>query len=194
MAADTLRVGITCYPSVGGSGVLATALGEELAARGHDVHFIAYERPSRLPSDAPRLHFHPVAINQYELFRFPDYTLPLSVRMAEVSRDHRLHGVPGHHPLPHPTPALPAALPPAPAAILARAMLSSPPRPRVVTTLHGTDTTLLGHDAGYAPAIQHALASSDAVTAVSESLKQETQRVLHFDGPIEVLHNFFAPP
>src|SRR2546422_917067 len=90
MAADTLRVGITCYPSVGGSGVLATSLGEDLAARGHDVHFIAYERPFRLPSDAPRLHFHPVAINEYELFRFPDYTLPLSVRMAEVSRDHRL--------------------------------------------------------------------------------------------------------
>ena len=82
MAADTLRVGITCYPSVGGSGVLATALGEDLAARGHDVHFIAYERPFRLPSDAPRLHFYPVAINEYELFRFPDYTLPLSVRMA----------------------------------------------------------------------------------------------------------------
>ena len=80
--ANTLRVGITCYPSVGGSGVLATALGENLAARGHDVHFIAYERPFRLPSDASHLHFHPVAINDYELFRFPDYTLPLSVRMA----------------------------------------------------------------------------------------------------------------
>src|SRR5207244_3158561 len=90
MAADTLRVGITCYPSVGGSGVLATSLGEDLAARGHDVHFIAYERPFRLPSDAPRLHFHPVAINEYELFRFPDYTLPLSLRIAGVRRGHGL--------------------------------------------------------------------------------------------------------
>jgi len=182
MAADTLRVGITCYPSVGGSGVLATALGEDLAARGHDVHFIAYERPFRLPSDAPHLHFHPVAINEYELFRFPDYTLPLSVRMAEVSRDHRLDVLHVHYAVPHAT-----------AAILARAMLPPGQQPRVVTTLHGTDTTLLGRDASYAPAIKHALASSDAVTAVSESLKHETQRVLDFDGPIEVIHNFFAP-
>ena len=182
MAAEPLRVGITCYPSVGGSGVLATTLGEDLAARGHHVHFIAYERPFRLPSDAARLHFHPVAINDYELFRFPDYTLPLSVRMAEVSRDYRLDVLHVHYAVPHAT-----------AAILARAMLPAGQQPRVVTTLHGTDTTLLGRDAGYAPAIQHALASSDAVTAVSESLRCETQRVLGFGGPIEVIHNFFSP-
>ena len=83
---ETLRIGITCYPTVGGSGVLASALGEELAARGHEVHFISYERPFRLPASAPRLHFHAVAINDYELFKYPDYTLPLSVRMAEVRR------------------------------------------------------------------------------------------------------------
>src|SRR5215467_12257630 len=182
MTTETLRIGITCYPSVGGSGVLATALGEELAARGHDVHFISYERPFRLPSDAPRLHFHPVAINEYELFRYPDYTLPLSVRMAEVSREHRLDVLHVHYAVPHAT-----------AAILARAMLPPAQQPRVVTTLHGTDTTLLGHDPGYAPAIKHALTSSDAVTAVSESLKRETQSVLDFDGPIEVIPNFFAP-
>jgi N-acetyl-alpha-D-glucosaminyl L-malate synthase BshA len=179
---DTLRIGITCYPSVGGSGVLATALGEDLAGRGHEVHFISYERPFRLPADRPRLHFHSVEINSYELFRFPDYTLPLSVRMAEVSRDHRLDVLHVHYAVPHAT-----------AAILARSMLPRELQPRVVTTLHGTDTTLLGHDAGYAPAIRHALVSSDAVTAVSEALKRETQRVLDFDGPIEVIHNFFAP-
>ena len=179
---DRLRVGITCYPSVGGSGVLATALGEELAARGHDVHFIAYERPFRLPSDGPRLHFHPVAIHEYELFRHPDYTLPLSVRMAEVTREHRLDVLHVHYAVPHAT-----------AAILARAMLPPGRQPRVVTTLHGTDTTLLGRDPGYAPAIKHALTSSDAVTAVSESLKRETQSVLDFAGPIEVIPNFFAP-
>jgi len=172
---DRLRVGITCYPSVGGSGVLATALGEELAARGHDVHFIAYERPFRLPSDGPRLHFHPVAIHEYELFRHPDYTLPLSVRMAEVTREHRLDVLHVHYAVPHAT-----------AAILARAMLPPGRQPRVVTTLHGTDP-------GYAPAIKHALTSSDAVTAVSESLKRETQSVLDFAGPIEVIPNFFAP-
>ena len=179
---DTLRIGITCYPSVGGSGVLATALGVDLAGRGHEVHFISYERPFRLPADGPRLHFHPVVINDYELFRFPDYTLPLSVRMAEVSRDHRLDVLHVHYAVPHAT-----------AAFLARSMLPREQQPRVVTTLHGTDTTLLGYDPGYAPAIRHALTCSDAVTAVSESLKRETQRVFDFDGSIEVIHNFFAP-
>jgi len=179
---DTLRIGITCYPSVGGSGVLATTLGEELARRGHEVHFISYERPFRLPADGPRLHFHPVVINDYGLFRFPDYTLPLSVRMAEVSRDHRLHVLHVHYAVPHAT-----------AAILARSMLPWEQQPRVVTTLHGTDTTLLGYDPGYAPAIRHALTCSDAITAVSESLKRETQRVFDFGGSIEVIHNFFAP-
>ena len=159
-AGDTLRIGITCYPSVGGSGILATALGEDLAGRGHEVHFICYERPFRLPPDGPRLHFHRVAISDYELFRFPDYTLPLSVRMAEVSREHRLDVLHVHYAVPHAT-----------AAILARSMLSREQQPRVVTTLHGTDTTLLGYDPGYAPAIRHALTCSDAVTAVSESLK-----------------------
>ena len=181
-AGETLRIGITCYPSVGGSGVLATALGEELAGRGHEVHFISYERPFRLPADGPRLYFHPVVINDYELFRYPDYTLPLSVRMAEVSRDHRLDVLHVHYAVPHAT-----------AAILARSMLPPEQQPRVVTTLHGTDTTLLGYDPGYAPAIKHALTCSDAVTAVSESLKDETRRVLDFDGAIEVIHNFFAP-
>ncbi len=179
---DVLRIGITCYPSVGGSGVLATALGVDLAGRGHEVHFISYERPFRLPEDGPRLHFHPVVINDYELFRFPDYTLPLSVRMAEVSRDHRLDVLHVHYAVPHAT-----------AAILARSMLPREQQPRVVTTLHGTDTTLLGYDPGYAPAIRHALTCSDAVTAVSESLKRETQRVFDFDGSIEVIHNFFTP-
>src|SRR4026207_1499592 len=118
IAAETLKIGITCYPSVGGSGVLASALGEDLARRGHEVHFISYERPFRLPSDAPRLHFHPVVINDYDLFKYPDYTLPLSVRMAEVSRDHRLDVLHVHYAVPHPTAAPPARAPP-----------RSPPRP-----------------------------------------------------------------
>ena len=183
MAADRpLNIGITCYPSVGGSGVLASALGEELARRGHEVHFISYERPFRLPANVPRLHFHPVVINDYNLFKYPDYTLPLSVKMAEVSRDHRLDILHVHYAVPHAT-----------AAILARSMLDPGQQPRVVTTLHGTDTTLLGCDPGYGPAIHHALTESDAVTAVSAYLKAETQRVLGFDGPIEVIHNFFTP-
>jgi N-acetyl-alpha-D-glucosaminyl L-malate synthase BshA len=177
-----LAIGITCYPSVGGSGVLACALGEELARRGHDVHFISYERPFRLPADAPRLHFHPVAINAYDLFKSPDYTLPLSVRMAEVSRDHKLDILHVHYAVPHAT-----------AAILARSMLPEGQQPALVTTLHGTDTTLLGHDPGYGPAIQYALNRSNSVTTVSDYLRAETQRVLGFAGKLDVIHNFYAP-
>ena len=177
-----LRIGITCYPSVGGSGILASTLGENLARRGHEVHFISYERPFRMPTEAPRLFFHPVVINDYGLFKYPDYTLPLSVKMAEVSRDHRLDILHVHYAVPHAT-----------AAILARSMLPPAQQPRVVTTLHGTDTTLLGSDPGYGPAIHHALTHSDAVTTVSTYLKTETQRVLGFNRPMEVIHNFFEP-
>jgi N-acetyl-alpha-D-glucosaminyl L-malate synthase BshA len=175
-----LKIGITCYPSVGGSGVVASSLGEELARRGHEVHFIGYERPFRLPVNAERIHFHSVAINDYGLFKYPDYTLPLSVKMAEVSRDHRLDILHVHYAVPHAT-----------AAILARSMLPENQRPRIVTTLHGTDTTLLGRDPGYGPAIRHALTSSDAITTVSEFLQQETRRLLEIDRPIDVIHNFF---
>jgi N-acetyl-alpha-D-glucosaminyl L-malate synthase BshA len=177
-----MKIGITCYPSVGGSGILATCLGEELARRGHEVHFISYERPFRLLENLPGLYFHPVIINDYQLFKYPDYTLPLSVKMAEVSRDRQLDVLHVHYAVPHAT-----------AAILACSMLSPEQRPRVVTTLHGTDTTLLGHDPGYGPAIHHALSRSDAVTVVSNYLKDETRRVLGFDGPMEVIHNFFSP-
>lgn len=176
----SLNIGITCYPTVGGSGILASALGEDLARRGHDVHFISYERPFRMPANAPRLHFHPVVINDYELFRYPDYTLPLSVKMAEVACEAALDVLHVHYAVPHAT-----------AAILARSMIPEGKRPRVVTTLHGTDTTLLGRDAGYGPAIRHALRQSDAVTAVSGWLRDETHRLLAIDRPIDVIHNFF---
>lgn len=177
-----LKIGIVCYPSIGGSGILASALGEELARRGHEVHFVSYERPFRLPVSAPRLHFHQVAINDYELFKYPDYTLPLSVKLAEVTRAHQLDVLHVHYAVPHAT-----------AAVLARSMLPAELRPRIVTTLHGTDTTLLGRDSGYRPAIAHALTESDAITTVSEYLRGETQRLLGVSRPIDVVHNFFAP-
>lgn len=177
-----LKVGIVCYPTVGGSGILASALGEQLAARGHEVHFISSERPFRFPERSPRVYFHPVSVNKYELFRYPDYTLPLSVRMAEVSRAYGLDVLHAHYAVPHAT-----------SAILARSMLPPHLQPRVVTTLHGTDTTLLGRDANYGPAIRHALDCSDAVTAVSEFLKQETHRLLNVSHEVEVIHNFYAP-
>ena len=135
-----------------------------------------------MPSSAPRLFFHEVTINDYGLFKYPDYTLPLSVKMAEVSRDHALDVLHVHYAVPHAT-----------AAILARSMLPPREQPRIVATLHGTDTTLLGKDPGYGPAIHHALAHSDAVTAVSDYLKSETQQVLGFKGAIEVIYNFFKP-
>jgi len=162
--------------------VLASALGEELAARGHQVHFISYQRPFRLPENNPNIRFHPVNVSTYELFQYPDYTLPLSVRMAEVTRDFGLDILHVHYAVPHAT-----------AAILARAMLPKSQQPHVVTTLHGTDTTLLGRDADYGPAIRHALVSSDTVTAVSHSLRNETRDLFKIDSPIEVIHNFFTP-
>lgn len=182
MSERALKIGITCYPSVGGSGILASALGEELAQRGHEIHFISYERPFRIKADATHVFFHPVVINDYGLFKYPDYTLPLSVKMAEVSRDFGLDILHVHYAVPHAT-----------AAILALEMLPLEQRPKLITTLHGTDTTLLGSDPGYGPAVRHALERSDAVTAVSEFLRRETHRVLSSNRPIAVIHNFFAP-
>jgi N-acetyl-alpha-D-glucosaminyl L-malate synthase BshA len=167
---------------VGGSGVLATTLGIELAQRGHDVHFISYERPFRLPPDSSRIHFHQVSVNSYGLFKYPDYTLPLSVEMAKVSCTHDLDILHVHYAVPHAT-----------AAILARCMLPKDKQPQVVTTLHGTDTTLLGNDPFYGPAIHHALLQSDAVTTVSSYLEAETRRTLGFNGTMEVIYNFFEP-
>jgi len=177
-----LKIGITCYPSVGGSGIIATMLGVELAQRGHQVHFISYERPFRLPADQERIFFHPVTINDYGLFKYPDYTLPLSVKMAEISCQYDLDVLHVHYAVPHAT-----------AAILARCMLPAHKQPKIITTLHGTDTTLLGKDPGYGPAIVHALTESDGVTTVSEYLKDESRKVLGFSGPISVIHNFFEP-
>jgi len=167
---------------VGGSGVVATELGIQLADRGHEIHFISYERPFRLPQDASHIHFHQVAINSYGLFKYPDYTLPLSVEMARVSCENKLDILHVHYAVPHAT-----------AAILARCMLPKEKQPKIIATLHGTDTTLLGVDPSYGPAIRHSLLQSDLVTTVSEYLEMETRRVFDFDDPMEVIHNFFEP-
>lgn len=176
-----LKIAITCYPSVGGSGILASELGEELARRGHEIHFISYEQPFRMPA-GPKVFFHPVTVSSYDLFKYPDYTLPLSVKMAEVARKHQLDVLHVHYAVPHAT-----------AAVLARAMLHEEHRLRIITTLHGTDTTLLGRDPGYGPAIRHALEHSDAITTVSEFMRKETVRLLGVQRPIEVIPNFFEP-
>jgi N-acetyl-alpha-D-glucosaminyl L-malate synthase BshA len=177
-----LRIGITCHPSVGGSGILASELGAELAERGHEIHFISHAAPFRLPLNHPRIHFHPVKVNDYDLFKYPDYTLPLSVKMAEVSAAERLDVLHVHYAVPHAT-----------AAMLAMSMLPAGKRPRVIVTLHGTDVMLLGSDAGYGPAIRHALEAADGVTTVSQFLQGQVRTHLGYTGAVEVIPNFFAP-
>ena len=145
------------------------------------MHFVSYGPPFRLDPNAPNVRFHPVRINEYELFRYPDYTLPLSVALADVSREFSIDLIHAHYAVPH-----------AVAAYLARRMLGAA-SPRLITTLHGTDTTLMGKDPSYRPIIRHAIAASDGVTAVSDFLRDETRQIFDIDRPIDVVHNFFAP-
>src|SRR5215470_5121871 len=181
MKPEPLKIGIACFPLIGGSGILATALGSELARRGHEVYFFSYAQPVRLGLPQDNLHFHRVDVAHNPLFPSPDYTLPLAVKMAEVARSQQLELFHVHYAVPH-----------ALAAYLASQMLG-PSAPRIVTTLHGTDTTLLGQDPDYRMAIEHALVHSDAVTAVSESLRNQTQEIFRLKRPIEVIPNFFTP-
>ncbi len=179
-----LKIGITCYPLIGGSGILATALGSELALRGHDVHFFSSAKPVRLDLAQPRIFFHEVIVNEYSLFTYPDYTLPLAVKMAQIAREAELDVFHVHYAVPHAT-----------AAYLAVQMLNGKGTcaPKIITTLHGTDTTLLGQDPSYRPAIEHALSHSEAITTVSESLRAETVETFQLQQPVEVIRNFFVP-
>jgi N-acetyl-alpha-D-glucosaminyl L-malate synthase BshA len=176
-----MRIGITCFPLIGGSGILATALGMELAARRHEVHFFSYAKPVRLDLSAPRIHFHEVAIGEHSVFPCPDYTLPLAVKMADVSRSAALELLHVHYAVPHAT-----------AAFLATEMIGTC-APKIITTLHGTDTTLLGPNPQYKPAIAHALSHSDRVTTVSESLRKQTIETFQLSRQIDVIPNFFTP-
>ena len=180
-----LKIGITCYPLIGGSGILATALGSELARRGHAVHFFSSDKPVRLDLSQPRIFFHQVVVNEYKLFKYPDYTLPLAVKMARIAREERLDIFHVHYAVPHAT-----------AAYLAVQMLggaSAAIAPKIVTTLHGTDTTLLGQDPSYREAIEHALSHSDVITTVSESLRRETLATFQLTRDVDVIPNFFIP-
>src|SRR5215467_12597130 len=181
MKPEPLKIGIACFPLIGGSGILATALGSELARRGHEVYFFSYAQPVRLGLPQDNLHFHRVDVAHNPLFPSPDYTLPLAVKMTEVARSQQLDLFHVHYAVPH-----------ALAACLASQMLG-PSSPRIVTTLHGTDTTLLGQDPDYRTAIEHALVHSDAVTAVSESLRNQTEEIFRLQRTIEVIPNFFTP-
>jgi N-acetyl-alpha-D-glucosaminyl L-malate synthase BshA len=181
MESRALKIGITCFPLIGGSGILATALGMELAARGHEVHFFSHAKPVRLDLSLPRIHFHQVAVGQATVFPCPDYTLPLAVKMAEVGQAKALDVFHVHYAVPHAT-----------AAFLATEMIGAG-APKVVTTLHGTDTTLLGPNPQYRAAIEHALIHSNAVTTVSESLRRQTEETFRLRDEIQVIPNFFTP-
>jgi N-acetyl-alpha-D-glucosaminyl L-malate synthase BshA len=179
-----MKIGITCYPTYGGSGVVATELGLELADRGHEVHFISYSQPIRLPKTYPNIHFHEVEVSRYPLFEYPPYDLALATRMAEVAEIYDLDLLHVHYAIPHSV-----------SAMLARQMLScdhARPRRRLpyVTTLHGTDITLVGSDPSYLPITRFSIDQSDGVTSISEYLKRRTLEVFAVQTPIQVIPNF----
>lgn len=172
-----LKIGITCYPSVGGSGVVAAELGKMLAEAGHEVHFIAHGMPFRLGHYHRNVFYHEVEVSQYPVFRYPPYDLALANKQAQVARMHGLDLLHVHYAVPH-----------AVSAFLAKKM--SGDRLKVVTTLHGTDITILAHDPSLSDLIRLAITESDAVTAVSRDLIQETVAALDLDKPIDLVYNF----
>jgi N-acetyl-alpha-D-glucosaminyl L-malate synthase BshA len=179
-----MKIGITCYPTYGGSGAVATELGIALAARGHEVHFITYQQPFRLPSFLPRVWFHEVDVGRYPLFEYPPYDLALAARMHEVVRDHALDVLHCHYAIPHAT-----------SAWIAREMLQEEGRDvRVVTTLHGTDITIVGQERSFYSITRFSIQKSDAVTAVSQYLRDETYRAFGCEQcAVEVIPNFIDP-
>ena len=177
-----MRIGIVCYASTGGSGIVATELAVELAGRGHDVHVLSTDPPFRFPVGDPRLTFHAVSTPAYPLFREPQYALSLATKIVQVSRKHHLDVVHAHYAVPH-----------AAAAYLARQIMAAHPTdrvPKIMTTLHGTDITLVGSDPSYAETVAFCIDQSDHVTAVSESLRIDTCRRLGITRQIQVIPNF----
>ncbi len=173
-----MKIGITCYPTYGGSGVVATELGLELAARGHDIHFISYAVPVRVGELSERIHFHEVEVMNYPLFDHPPYTLALASQMYNVAVNESLDLLHVHYAIPHSV-----------SAYLARSMMGTRRIP-IVTTLHGTDITLVGSNRSYLPITRFAIEQSDATTAISEYLRQVTLREFGIRRPIEVISNF----
>ncbi len=174
-----MRIGITCYPTYGGSGIVATELGMELAARGHEVHFISYANPIRLDAGLERIHYHEVEVSTYPLFAYPPYCLALASRMAEVAVRYQLDLLHVHYAIPHSISAL-----------LARQMLAGVRPLPFITTLHGTDITLVGADRSYFPITKFSIESSDGITAVSNYLQQRTVEVFGISGEIRMIPNF----
>ena len=175
-----MKIAIVCYPTFGGSGVVATELGMALADKGHEVHFITYNQPVRLDFLSHNLHFHQVIIEEYPLFQYQPYELALSTKMVEVVRKHNLEVLHVHYAIPH-----------AYAAYMAKQMLREKGIDvRVVTTLHGTDITLVGSHPTYKSAVEFSINNSDVVTAVSNNLKQTTNKLFNITKEIKVIYNF----
>jgi N-acetyl-alpha-D-glucosaminyl L-malate synthase BshA len=174
-----VKVGITCYPTYGGSGIVATELGLELATRGHEVHFITYANPIRLDPGLPRIHYHEVEVSNYPLFQYPPYCLALASRMAEVAESYSLDLLHVHYAIPHSI-----------SAMLAQQMLAVRRRLPFITTLHGTDITLVGIDRSYFPITKFSIEKSDGVTSISDYLRQRTVEVFGVANEIRVINNF----
>jgi L-malate glycosyltransferase len=177
-----MKIGIVCYPTFGGSGVVATELGKALAKKGHQVHFITYSQPVRLPSFTENIFYHEVSVSDYPLFDYQPYELVLSSRLVDVVTNEKLDLLHVHYAIPH-----------ASAAYMAQQILATKGiRLPFITTLHGTDITLVGRDASFEPVITFAINKSDAVTAVSQSLKDDTYKYFTVSREIEVIPNFIA--
>ncbi|MCM3315991.1 N-acetyl-alpha-D-glucosaminyl L-malate synthase BshA [Rummeliibacillus stabekisii] len=172
-----LKIGITCYPTVGGSGVMATELGKMLAERGHEIHFITSSMPFRLNKMYSNIFYHEVQVSNYPVFQYPPYEIALASKMADVIQSEGLDVLHVHYAIPH-----------AVCAALARDMAGEDVG--IVTTLHGTDVTVLGYDTALTSAIKYGIEKSDIVTAVSNSLKQQTYELIDTSKPIEIIYNF----
>jgi N-acetyl-alpha-D-glucosaminyl L-malate synthase BshA len=178
-----LKIGIVCYPTFGGSGVVATELGKALAEKGHEIHFITYSQPVRLGSLRKNVRYHEVNVSDYPLFLYPPYELVLASKMVDVAKHEGLDLLHVHYAIPHASAAYMAKQ------ILKKEGINLP----VITTLHGTDITLLGRDASFEPVISFAINESDAVTAVSQSLRTDTYKLFGINIDIEVIPNFLNP-
>jgi L-malate glycosyltransferase len=174
-----VKVGITCYPTYGGSGIVATELGLELANRGHDVHFITYANPIRLDPGIPRIHYHEVEVSNYPLFQYPPYCLALASRMAEVAESYSLDLLHVHYAIPHSISAL-----------LAQQILAAERRLPFITTLHGTDITLVGSDRSYFSITKFSIEQSNGITSISEFIRQRTAEVFGVTNRVQVIPNF----
>lgn len=177
---NSLKIGIVCYPTFGGSGVVATELGKALAEKGHEIHFITYSQPVRLGGARKNIRYHEVNVSDYPLFLYPPYELVLASKMVDVAKYEKLDLLHVHYAIPHASAAITAKQ------VLAEEGIHVP----VVTTLHGTDITLLGKDASFEPVISFAINKSDAVTAVSQSLRMDTYKLFGINREIEVIPNF----